>query len=80
MQQQKKGSLQDKNISTERAYTKILGGKMRKTINDLTEKQYMKSPSNNWLKLHGFVMFRRAGQRQRLTRKEKKEYQILPFK
>ena len=53
---------------------------MRKTINDLTEKQYMKSPSNNWLKLRGFVMFRHAGQRQRLTKKEKKESQILPFK
>lgn len=52
---------------------------MRKTMNDLTEMQYMKGPGNNWLKLHGFVMRRHAGRRQRLTEKEKKESQILPF-
>ena len=47
-----------------------------KTIYELTEEQWMKSPSNNWLKQHGFAMFRK---KKRGRKKHEQEYLKLPF-
>lgn len=44
---------------------------MKKTIYELTEEQWMEGKGNNWLKMHGFVMFRHGGKRKRLSTKEK---------
>ena len=54
----------------------------KKTIDDLTVKQWAQFaergtfPSNNWLKLHGFVMHHRGGRRKRMTDRDRYD---VPF-
>lgn len=51
-----------------------------KSIYELSEEQWMKSPSNNWLRMHGFAMHKHNGRRKRLTKKEWQCRYEMPFK